>query len=389
MVQSWEFILLVAVLVGVGFRLIPRANIPAHLSGHQVFVKDELISKDVRNMLMDDIRQMQTFMSNVDAAKSTGVVPTYEHIGEAIPLSPDGTCPHNFLLPNGDRSRCILPDRVDVGKHYILTGGLDGMKEPFADLINRVSSFARYTFLKDLDKYPVIKNLFESEDFQSAAKSVCPAGKSYLDPFQFTFIINVPGQTVAAHLDAPYFWGANRFRFPQWLLVSMVFSGLFQDKFIDQIQVVGYLHEWPRENVSPNNGGDFVYYANSTYVGRVESKPGSGTIVDGSKVSADFLPSFICSSTVSDLAGCLVYVAKIHSSIFNVFFCFRNCMVGCSCSQGVQAASEGAVPGQGQGVAAGAPRRRQVGAACRRQRHPLVRYLRFAHFNGLPRTLLC
>jgi hypothetical protein len=47
----------------------------------------------------------------------------------------------------------------------------------------------------------------------------------------------VPGQTVAMHLDAPYFWGASRVSVPQWLLVSMVFSGLFQDKFVDQVQV--------------------------------------------------------------------------------------------------------------------------------------------------------
>jgi hypothetical protein len=39
------------------------------------------------------------------------------------------------------------------------------------------------------------------------------------------------------HLDAPYFWGASRVSVPQWLLVSMVFSGLFQDKFVDQVQV--------------------------------------------------------------------------------------------------------------------------------------------------------
>lgn len=37
------------------------------------------------------------------------------------------------------------------------------------------------------------------------------------DPFQFNFILSVPGQTVALHLDAPYFFGATRFQVPQWL----------------------------------------------------------------------------------------------------------------------------------------------------------------------------
>ena len=35
--------------------------------------------------------------------------------------------------------------------------------------------------------------------------------------FQFNFILSVPGQTVALHLDSPYFLGATRFQVPQWL----------------------------------------------------------------------------------------------------------------------------------------------------------------------------
>jgi hypothetical protein len=104
-----------------------------------------------------------------------------------------------------------------------------------------VSSFGRYTFVQDIDKYPAVKTLFQSSLFQDAAKQVCPSDKTYLDTFQFNFIIQVPGQTVALHLDAPYFWGATRFDFPQWLLVAMVFSNLFPDKFVDQIQVVAYV----------------------------------------------------------------------------------------------------------------------------------------------------
>ena len=271
-------------IVALGLRLIPRAVVPPHLADHQVYALDDLIPKDMRVQLQDTIRSMGIFGSNVDTSRATGFVPIHEHIGEAIPINPDGSCSHDFLFPNPNRTLCILPERVDVGKHYVMTGGLDGMKEPFSDLVNRVSSFAKYTFLRDLDKFPVVQQLFNSDKFQTAAKSVCPADRSYLDPFQFSFIISVPGQTVAAHLDAPYFWGANRFRFPQWLLVSMVFSGLFQDKFINQIQVVGYLHEWAEDNVNPGDGGDFVYYTNSSHWGKVSAKPGSGTIVDGSKV---------------------------------------------------------------------------------------------------------
>ena len=108
------------------------------------------------------------------------------------------------------------------------------------------------------------------------------------------------GQTVAAHLDAPYFWGANRFQYPQWLLVVMVFSGLFEDIFIPQVQVVAYIHEW--EPKGDSSGGSFLYWgaqeANKTAsksqdgerrfvhapVNSVQPKPRAGVTVDGSKL---------------------------------------------------------------------------------------------------------
>jgi len=84
-----------------------------------------------------------------------------------------------------------------------MTGGLEGVKERYADLVDRVSSFGRYTFFHDIDKYPTVKALFSSESFLKSAEKVCPVQHSadgglepvYLDPFQFNFIIQVPGQT--------------------------------------------------------------------------------------------------------------------------------------------------------------------------------------------------
>jgi hypothetical protein len=290
MPSLFHIISLVVAIVAVVLRYMPRATFPDHLKGHQVYVEDELLTKELRGQLMDQVRTLKTFMSNVDQAKATGFVPTHEHIGEAIPLSAEdeGKCQHPYMLPSSDRSKCILVDRIDVGKHFLMTGGLDGIKETYSELMDRVGSFSRFIFFNNLDEYPVMKSLFESDKFQTAAKSVCPKDKTYLDPFQFSFIFSVPGQTVAAHLDAPYFWGANRRRFPQWLLISMVFSNLFQERFINQIQVVAYLHEWAQDEhgvpIDPKGGGDFVYYANSTSIGTVVAKPGAATIVDGSKV---------------------------------------------------------------------------------------------------------
>jgi hypothetical protein len=32
-----------------------------------------------------------------------------EEIGEATPINPDGSCPHHFLVPNKNNTKCVLP----------------------------------------------------------------------------------------------------------------------------------------------------------------------------------------------------------------------------------------------------------------------------------------
>lgn len=263
--------------------LYPRANIPSHLTQHPVIIYDNLIPKDAAAEIMTLIKQMKSFPSNIAADLKAGGARLHEDIGEGVPLNKFSKCDHPLLVPNPSKTKCSLPQRIDVGRHFILTGGLDGNKEKFDDMISRVTSFGKYHFPDELSKFPVIQNLFASDTFQTAAKTVCPAQSQILDPFQFNVIMQVPGQSVAAHIDAPYFWGASRFEFPQWLLAAMVFSNLFSSKFIDQVQVVGYLHSWA-PNATGSDGGEFVYFNNETSIGSVTPNPLSGSIVDGSKV---------------------------------------------------------------------------------------------------------
>ena len=61
----------------------------------------------------------------------------------------------------------------------------------------------------------------------------------------------------------------------------MTFSGLFQERFIDQVQVVAYLHEW---QPTLQDRGDFVYYSqNSAEFETIGVEPRSGSGIDGSK----------------------------------------------------------------------------------------------------------
>lgn len=200
-----------------------------------------------------------------------------EHIGEAT-APVNGTCEHPMMIKSKDGTQCVLVGRVDIAGHFIKTGGYVGLKERYEAAVSRLQSFGRYMF--DPAEYPVAGALFSSPDFVGNARTVCPDDKQVLDPFQFNLIVQVPGQTVALHVDGVYFWGASRFQFPQWLLAAMQFSGLFQEEFIDQVQVVGYYHNWTDTDV---RGGDFVYWTDNGDAHHISPVGLAGSVVDGSK----------------------------------------------------------------------------------------------------------
>lgn len=308
-------ILFSAVVISIGiflFRYLEqfRSVIPSHLLGHRVEYINELISEEAATELNALIRTMGFFPSNIAAdLKTGGFSVTHEHIGEATPTERDGqqrVCTHPFLVPNANRTLCTLPQRVDVGRHFVLTGGVDGNRENYDILVRRVTSFGRYMLGSSLEKFPSVQRLFETEKFVSAAKRICPSGASLLDPFQFNIIMQIPGQTVASHLDAPYFWGADRFDFPQWLLMVMKFSGIYENIFIHQVQVVGYLSPEPIE------GGEFIYYPENAN-GEFKQVPAvyrAGSTVDGSKTihaSRIFRPKSMVPALDKDKDSALVY----------------------------------------------------------------------------------
>ena len=301
-------VLLVGTLIGRMFR---PPSIPAHLTGHPVHVLSNLLDSDTQDSLLALARELGTFGS-VTGAENTYEM-RHEDIGEGIehPARADGSCAHSFLLPSRDGKRCILPGRVDVGRHYVLTGGIEGRKEQHADLASRAQSFIRYIFAPQ--DHAVTRKLFNSTPFLKAAKAVCPQ-RDTLDTFQASIIIQIPGQTVPAHLDGVWFRGADRFHIPQWLLAVMAFSGLFQENFIDQVQLVAY---FAPHGVGERSGGQFTHWSS----GRPEAvpcSPGSGSAMDGSKVihaAAVFQPSAKPPRLNKDDVNELVFLndeAKLH-----------------------------------------------------------------------------
>ena len=69
-----------------------------------------------------------------------------EHIGEAQPINADGTCSHPYLVPNKNHTLCILPSRIDVGRHFLMTGGYSAHRERYDTLVGRMLPFIGFFF---------------------------------------------------------------------------------------------------------------------------------------------------------------------------------------------------------------------------------------------------
>jgi hypothetical protein len=296
-------ILLLGVSLGRAFR---GASLPPHLLGHPVVVLPDLLDATQQAELLSLAHEIGSFGSVTGAENSYNM--THEDIGEGLahPARVDGGCSHAFLVPSKNTKRCILPGRVDVGRHYVLTGGVEGLKEQHADLASRAQSFIAYIF--DPSRHASTAKLLNSTAFLAAARAVCPQrDAAVLDPFQTSIIVQVPGQTVPAHLDGVWLWGADRFHVPQWLLAVMAFSGLFSERFVHQVQIVGYFGP---PGVNGRSGGAFTHWAN----GRAEAvpcTPGSGSSMDGSKTvhaAAVFEPAAAPPALSKDAVNALVHV---------------------------------------------------------------------------------
>ena len=135
---------------------------------------------------------------------------------------------------NENTGKCQFPNRIDIGKHFIETGGYNGWKESYQNMIHRLNPFINYQF--DAYERPEFIELFEADEFQKVVQHICGRQNPYFRPFQLSMILNLPGQSgmthsykkskiknqkniyiqqmlVPQHLDIPYFWTATRYAF--------------------------------------------------------------------------------------------------------------------------------------------------------------------------------
>ena len=144
-----------------------------------------------------------------------------------------------------------LPQRFDAGLNYA-NAGIDGTGNPDdATTAGHRTNYFRETYAYgDEVRAAGIEPYLHNADLLDAARKIGDAG--LIVPAIVYANILVPGQELAIHTDVPEFRGANRKLVPQWLLVCMLHSGLFDAWRIPILTCVSWFGH--------ADGGAFTFY---------------------------------------------------------------------------------------------------------------------------------
>jgi hypothetical protein len=143
-----------------------------------------------------------------------------------------------------------LAPRHDALMHFLRTGGLARTREPAGALAVRTSYFREeYAYGRD-ERIEGIAPFLYHEEFLEAARSI--HGRPVVEPAIAYANLMVPGQELAVHTDVPEYRGANRKVVPQWLLVVMHHSGLFDEYRMPIATAVAWFHDC--------DGGELAYW---------------------------------------------------------------------------------------------------------------------------------
>jgi len=139
-----------------------------------------------------------------------------------------------------------IPQRYDALRNF-----LDGRagEDPVWKLASRTNYF-RDTFAYEEPLFPEVAFFQQLPQFIAAAQYV--TGRQVVRPAIVYLNVLVPGQELAMHTDVPEFRGANRTCEPEWLLVAMHHSGLFERWRRHIATGVSWYHDC--------DGGEFTYY---------------------------------------------------------------------------------------------------------------------------------
>ncbi|HWP67367.1 MAG TPA: hypothetical protein VNO26_15835 [Candidatus Limnocylindria bacterium] len=143
-----------------------------------------------------------------------------------------------------------LPARWDAVRNFLKTGDRVGRREPLEVLAARTNYFRETYAYGAAPAIDGIEPFLFHEGFVEAARRL--HGRPVVEPAIVFANLLVPGQELAVHTDVPEFRGVSRKSHPQWLIVVMRHSGLFEAWRMPIATAVAWFHDC--------TGGEFVYY---------------------------------------------------------------------------------------------------------------------------------
>ena len=143
-----------------------------------------------------------------------------------------------------------LPQRYDAARNFVRTGGRFARDEPAAMLAARTNYFREEYAYGLQGLIDGIDGFLHHEAFVEAARALFD--RRVVEPAIVFANLMVPGQELAVHTDVPEFRGCNRKVMPQWLLVAMHHSGLFEAWRMPIATGVSWYHDC--------SGGEFAYW---------------------------------------------------------------------------------------------------------------------------------
>jgi hypothetical protein len=144
-----------------------------------------------------------------------------------------------------------LFQRHDAVMNFLKTGGRLGRREDDNASVGARTNYFRESYAYGEQTYvDGIEPFLHYDGFVEAARAI--HRRPVIEPAIVYANLLVAGQELAVHTDVPEFRGANRKLYPQWLMVVMHHSGLFDEYRMPIATAVGWFNDC--------RGGEFAYY---------------------------------------------------------------------------------------------------------------------------------
>ncbi len=170
-----------------------------------------------------------------------------------------------------------LPQRFDVGLNYVAHGLDGGGNDDAPEVAQSRSNYFRETYAYGSEKCVAgVEHFLDHPKMQCAAREISACDE--IVPAIVYANLLIPGQELAIHTDVPEFRGANRKNAPQWLLVCMLHSGLFDRWRVRILTCVSWF--------GAAKGGAFTFYPNGAKGPRaaIPAQHNSAILIDTDKV---------------------------------------------------------------------------------------------------------